>query len=205
MPNAAARAMKRGKGGRFTKKNQNPEPVAEPEDDSYTEDNAVSTATNTNDNPTEGNEEKTDMSDEWEYENAEGGDTLVAEAPVAGLPSFEIQDAPEDYTPTRPSAGRKREPSPFDDVVLQVKDKGWKRVPITEGGANGEHAKTIKRLLQKSQHFHGLGMELNITDEYVEFMIRDKQKRQAKAEGGNGQAALDENSNEDAGSDDRDE
>jgi hypothetical protein len=207
MPNAAARAMKRGKGGRFTKKNQDPEPLANDENDQYSEDNAVSTSDNADTALPEGNEEKNDMSDEWDYEQGEGG-VATAEAPEGtNLPSFTIEDAPEDYTPVRPSAGRKREPSPFDDVVLQVKDQGWKRVPITDGqGKDGDEARTIKRLLQKSQHFHGLGMELNPTDQYIEFKIRDKQKREKKASDA-GQTALDANAEEngDAPSDDRDE
>jgi hypothetical protein len=132
-----------------------------------------------------------------------------------------IEDAPEDYQPERASAGRKREPSPFDDILPQIKGQGWKRVKhdgdveLDERGKvvdEGPAVKEIKRQLQKAQHWHKLGMDLNVTAEHVEFKVRELQKREKKSgdavKVGAGQAALDENASADgveADTDDRDE
>lgn len=129
-----------------------------------------------------------------------------------------VEDAPEDYQPERASAGRKREPSPFDDVLLDFKGQGWKRVPhdgdveLDERGKvlhEGEVIKEIKRQLQKAQHWHKLGMDLNVTGQHVEFKVRELQKREKNSvKVGAGQTALDENASADGAgvdTDDRDE
>lgn len=109
-----------------------------------------------------------------------------------------IEAAPEDYKPDRSPAGRKRTPSQFEAVLPGLKDQGWQRIRHdgqvtmveTESGqlkadpesVKASNAHVIKRELQKAQHFLGLGMDLNITAEYVEFRVRDLQKREtAKA------------------------
>jgi hypothetical protein len=126
-----------------------------------------------------------------------------------------VEDAPEDYQPERASAGRKREPSPFDDVLLNFKGAGWKRVrhdgdvELDERGKvlrEGEVIKEIKRQLQKAQHWHKLGMDLNVTGEHVEFKVRELQKREkSTVKVGAGQAALDENASADGVGDDTDD
>jgi hypothetical protein len=93
-------------------------------------------------------------------------------------PSFDfvVEAAPEDYQPERANPGRKRAPSPFDDVLVSVKDRGWQRVPYqTE-----EQKDLIVKELHRAKQFHGLGMDLNETDTHVEFQTRELQKRKPR-------------------------
>lgn len=128
-------------------------------------------------------------------ENQENGNMTMATETRPDVPDFtgEIEDAPEGYKPNRSPAGRTRIPSQFDSVLPNLKGAGWKRIPhdgnvvVDENGkatadsVKGSNAHLIKRELQKAQHFHGLGMDLNITDSHVEFKVRDLQKRKARA------------------------
>jgi hypothetical protein len=204
MPNALRKSRAR-KGKTVTEENPIENDVANTDENTYSEDNADATPAPTND--TEETTVSTDYA--WDTDQEQHQET---DGPA--LPDFAslIEDAPEDYKPERASAGRKREPSPFDNVLPGLKDKGYKRVPIVvpDGGNADEVVKEIKRQLQKAQHYHGLGMDLNVTTEYVEFQIRDLQKREKKTagSGSNGQTALDENASADGveqDADDRDE
>lgn len=200
VPNAMGRIRK--------SRNRKPEPVvvevpvqdvevAPDEEMTYSDDNAPDTG------PIEPIEEPRTMST----------DTDTAQKPNFALL---IESAPEDYKPERAAAGRKREPSPFDEVLPGLKGQGFKRVPhggdVTLDASGkvvdkGDTVNEIVRQLQKAQHFHKLGMDLNITPEYVEFSVRDLQKREKKEASANGQTALDANAeqNGDSDSDDRDE
>jgi hypothetical protein len=110
--------------------------------------------------------------------------TEVAEQPRFEF-DFEIEPAPEGYEPDRPSAGRTRTPSFFDGPILEKKDQGWQRTPYT----NEDHKRAIIRELTKAKEYHGLGLELNITETHVEWKSRDRLKRQKRNKSGdNGQA-----------------
>lgn len=129
------------------------------------------------------------------------------EAPVRELP-FEvlITPAPEDYRPDRSPAGRRRIPSPFEEVLVGLKGMGWQNQPhdgnvtpynqeeIAEGGTpkyntgssiRDSNARVIHRELHKAVRWlntneggdHNLGLDINITATDVQFNIRDKQKR----------------------------
>jgi hypothetical protein len=111
-----------------------------------------------------------------------------------GVPDFTslIQAAPEDYKPDRSPAGRTRTPSQFEAVLPSLKDKPYQRIPHdgnveqeeTESGRikyvakAGTVAHVIKRELQKAQHHLGYGMDLHFTPEFVEFRVRDLQKKE---------------------------
>lgn len=207
MPNATGRSLT----GRRKGRKKVAEEVAETPETEYSSEQSTED-TNTTDTDKDG----TAMSD-WDEWNDNAGDeeqsggvtTLEPEHDTdADIPDFAsmVEDAPADYTPQRASAGRKREPSPFDAIVLAAKDQGWKRVPHQ---SNEETIKVIKRQLQKAQHYHDLGMDLNVTDSHVEFNVRAKQARTRKTEAGgeNGQVALDDAQVESEGFDpnDRDE
>lgn len=118
----------------------------------------------TNSNPTD--TETTDMS------TATATDTESVD--YAAL----IEDTPEGYKPERSPAGRKRSPSPFDEVLPRVINEGWKKVPHD---GTQEQVEDIKKNLQKSKQMHDLGMEMNVTDTHVEFKVRDKQKRKPRS------------------------
>lgn len=107
-------------------------------------------------------------------ENAqENDDMTTTEAPTF---NFSVEPAPEGYEPERKNPGRTRTPSPFDDILVEVKGKGWQRVPY-EGE---DHKKAIERELTKAKQFRGLGLDMNVTDTHVEFRSRDLQKRRAR-------------------------
>lgn len=224
MANAAARGLRRGRGRKAAEpetEEQFPldatmDSLASDTENGYDGDNTENT-TNTE---TEGN---TMSVDTFQEHQTDTGEEQAPETPTVDYAAM-IEDAPADYTPPRASAGRKREPSPFDDLLPKVKDQGYKRIPFD---GTDEAAKEIKRQLQKAQHFHGLGMDSAVTQvvgdgengvpvgetkHYVEFRVRDLQKREksaAKAGGEGGQSALDANAEangEDVSqSDDRDE
>jgi hypothetical protein len=108
-----------------------------------------------------------------------------------------IESAPDGYSPDRSPAGRTRIPSQFEGILPGLKDKGWQRirhdgrvkmmdtdtgrvVPDPES-VKLSNAHVITRELRKAQHHLKLGMDLHITEEYVEFKIREIQKRKARA------------------------
>lgn len=95
--------------------------------------------------------------------------------------TFEVLPAEEGYQPDRRSPGRKREPSFFDEVLPQVKDQGWQRVPFS----TDEEKQRILRELNRAKQYTGLGLEKNETETAVEFRVRDRQTRSR-----NGSAAL---------------
>lgn len=193
MPNATGRSLT-GRRGRRKKATE----VAETPETEYSSDESTEDTTT---DSTDKDDTKMSDWDEWSDNTSDEGDggnvaTLEAEPEPehdADIPDFAsmVEDAPADYTPQRASAGRKREPSPFDAIVLAAKDQGWKRVPHQ---GSEETIKVIKRQLQKAQHYHDLGMDLNVTDSHVEFNVRDKQARTRKTESGgeNGQVVLDD-------------
>jgi hypothetical protein len=82
---------------------------------------------------------------------AEDGITVTAVTEVAG---FEIEELGE-YNFTRQGAGRKREPSPFDDVIEKLVGKGTQRIHV----ADEEAGKVVIRDLQKATDFHKRGLE----------------------------------------------
>ena len=97
---------------------------------------------------------------------------------------FVVESAPEDYEPERSNPGRKRAPSPFDDTLVAVKDKGWQRVAF----ADEAQKDLIVKELHRAKQYRNLGMDLNETDTHVEFRTRDLQKRaprRKKDENGN--------------------
>lgn len=121
---------------------------------------------------------KTDnASDNVDSTNTQENDTVTStEEATAPTFDFHVEPAPADYEPERKNPGRTRTPSPFDDTLPEVKDKGWQRVPYT----SEEHKAAILRELTKAKQFRGLGMDQNITDTHVEFNVRDLQKRVKK-------------------------
>jgi hypothetical protein len=158
MPNAAGRSLKRGYG---------PQPVS-------LEDVLM-----------ENSEENPKLS------------TAVADRPPVQDFTGAIEAAPEGYSPDRSPAGRTRIPSQFEDVLPGLKDKGWQRIKHdgrvemieTDNGRlipdpatiKVSNAHVITRELRKAQHHLKLGMDLNVNAEYVEFKIRELQKRKARA------------------------
>lgn len=107
-------------------------------------------------------------------DTAQENDTMsTAEAPTF---NFSVEPAPEGYEPERKNPGRTRTPSPFDDILIEVKDKGWQRVPYS----GEDHKKAIERELTKAKQFRNLGLDMNVTDTHVEFRSRDLQKRKAR-------------------------
>ena len=121
---------------------------------------------------------------------------------VRELP-FEVQITPaeEGYKPDRSPAGRKRIPSPFEPVLPGLKGKGWQNQPhdgMVKADENGKfntttsvaesNAKAILRELSKAVKFLNseeggelnLGLDVNVTEELVQFNIRDKQNRKPR-------------------------
>lgn len=74
------------------------------------------------------------------------------------LDDLGIESLGEDYEFTRSGAGRKREPSPYDDVVEMLVGKGTqvKRV------ADEDEAKTVVKDLQKACEYRNRGLEKRI-------------------------------------------
>ena|SRR6476661_1530584 len=132
----------------------------------------------------------------------------VRELPFA----VEISDAPEGYRPDRSPAGRKRIPSPFEDVLPGLKGKGWKNQPHdgkveafdyaadgtpkfnTGSSVKESNARVILRELQKAVKFLNseeggdlnLGLDVNVTATDVQFNVRDKQNRKPRSAPGGG-------------------
>lgn len=110
-----------------------------------------------------------------------------------------IEDAPEGYKPRRSPAGRTRIPSQFEGMLPGLKGKSWQRIPhdgkvkmvktdtdrlIPDPESVKESsAHVIIRELRKAQQHLKLGMDLQITDEFVYFQIRDKQLRKPRGQG----------------------
>jgi hypothetical protein len=114
----------------------------------------------------------------------EDGPTVTAVTDVAG---FKIETLGDDYTFTRHGAGRKREPSPFDDVVDTLVGQGTQRIPVEDENAGNECVK----LLQKATDYRGRGLEKRVEEHdgawYVVFKINEakakRAPRKSKAEG----------------------
>lgn len=104
-----------------------------------------------------------------------------------------IEELPEDFKPSRPSAGRKRIPTQFDDLVEQWSGKGYKSIAFR----SDEEAEYISKMLRKATSYRELGMDLTVNkaNGHVEFQIRPKQERrknkgEAGGDGGNGEDAV---------------
>jgi hypothetical protein len=95
---------------------------------------------------------------------------------------FQVMPAPENYEPERTPPGRTRAPSPFDQTLVDLKDKGWQRVPFS----TKEEKELILKELHRAKAFNGLGLDLNENDEegFVEFKSRDLQKRRPRKKKG---------------------
>lgn len=223
MPNATGRGLR----SRRSKKSADVVVETPLEDVASEDENSYSDGEQNEDTPTNAEIQEEDTMSTYTDEYVETETDTDAVQVEASIPDFAsmIEDAPEDYSPPRASAGRKREPSPFDDLLPRVKGGGYKRIPFD---GTDDQAKEIKRQLQKAQHYHGFGMDSAVTEvvgdgengvpegetrHYVEFRVRDLQKREksaAKAGGNGGQTALDANAESngdlaDGDTDDRDE
>lgn len=121
-----------------------------------------------------------------------------------------ITPAPDDFKPDRSPAGRKRIPSPFEPILPGLKGKGWQNQPHdgqvspvedTEDGTTkfnttnsvkGSNAQAIIRELLKAVKFLNsedggslnLGIDFNVTQDLVQFNIRDKQSRKSRTPSG---------------------
>jgi hypothetical protein len=127
---------------------------------------------------------------------------------VRELPfTVEITPADPDFKPDRSPAGRKRTPSPFEAILPDLKGKGWQNQPHdgnvkpdengkynTGSSVKESNAKAILRELSKAQKFLNspeggelnLGLDVNVTEELVQFNIRDKQNRKPRSAPGGG-------------------
>lgn len=84
-----------------------------------------------------------------------------------------------DYEFTRTGAGRKREPSPFDDLVNEWAGQATRRIPV----ANQEEAQEAIKLLQKACEYRSRGLNKR-TEEmdgqlYVVFRIDTEKAKRA--------------------------
>lgn len=87
--------------------------------------------------------------------NSNSGAIKVSGTLTAG--EFEIQSL-DNYEFTRQGAGRKRIPSPFDDVVENLVGAGTQRVPV----ADEDEAQEVLKNLQKSAEYHKRGLEKRV-------------------------------------------
>lgn len=132
----------------------------------------------------------------------------TTEDTVRELPfTVEITPAEEGFKPDRSPAGRKRIPSPFEDVLPDLKGKGWQNQPhdgqvtVSENGkveipqgVKGSNAAIILRELSKGIKWlnsedggeYNLGLDVNVTDSLVQFNVRDKQNRKPRTAPGGG-------------------
>lgn len=146
-----------------------------------------------------------------------------AEDTVRELPfEVSISDAPDGYRPDRSPAGRKRIPSPFEDVLPDLKGKGWKNQPhdgkviladqnsgkvVLPDGVKESNARIILRELSKAVKFlnsedggeHNLGLDVNVTPTDVQFNIRSKQNRKPRSAPGGGDVSDGEQDDSDDG------
>lgn len=171
-----------------------------------TEELTVPTATKT----------KTDQTD------FEDDDVTVRELPF----TVNITPAEEGFKPDRSPAGRKRIPSPFEPILPELKGKGWQNQPhdgnvtLDEKGKyntgdsiKDSNARVIHRELQKAIKFLNseaggelnLGLDINITEELVQFNIRDKQKRTKSASDDDSVSSYDDDEDYDSDLDDEDD
>lgn len=90
---------------------------------------------------------------------------------------FQVEEL-GDYEFTRAGAGRKREPSPFDDLVNDWAGQGTRRIPV----ADEDEGKEVVKALQKACEYRSRGLDKRVEDMdgklYVVFRINpDKAKR----------------------------
>ena len=112
--------------------------------------------------------------------------TTATDTPAGLSFDFVVESAPPDYEPERKNPGRTRTPSPFDSFLIELKDKGWQRVPYQ----GDEMKQAVLRELAKAKQYHGLGLDLNVTDTHVEWKSRDLQKRKPRKKNADGSEAL---------------
>lgn len=101
---------------------------------------------------------------------------------------YTIETLGNDYEFTRAGAGRKREPSVFDNTVEDLVGKGTQRIPNLTSEAQ---ANDVVKQLQKACEFRNRGLEKrieNVDDEYVVvFRVNEEKAKRAprkpKAEG----------------------
>lgn len=88
---------------------------------------------------------------------------------------FTVEAAPEDYAPARSNPGRPRTPSPFDDVVAERLNAGYNFVSYSDE----DQKQVITRELHKAKAFHDVGLDIydNAAESRIEWRSRDKQKR----------------------------
>lgn len=106
----------------------------------------------------------------------EDGPIVTATQEVNG---FTIE-ALGDYQFTRPGAGRRREPSPFDDVVESLVGQGTQRIPVADEEAGTECVKQ----LQKATDFRERGLEKRIEQNeggewFVIFRVNEEKAKRA--------------------------
>lgn len=95
---------------------------------------------------------------------------------------FQVEEL-GDYEFTRAGAGRKREPSPFDDHVQEWAGQGTRRIAVADEDA----AKDVVKALQKACEYRGRGLEKR-TEEmdgqlYVVFRINMEKAKRAPRKG----------------------
>jgi hypothetical protein len=205
-----ANAVGRGLRKRRSKKIEEEAPevvedvVANPDEVAYSEDNTEAVPpTDTIDSSQETDmtstywDQDTDTEQEQAVDGGDGGSEQAEFDFDSADWASQVEVLPEDYKPSRPSAGRKRQPTPFDQLVLDVVGQGYRSIPFH----NDAEAQAIAKALRKATAFHSLGMDLTINSETgrVEFQTRAKQDRRRKSDAeGVDTASVDANSDPDA-------
>lgn len=91
---------------------------------------------------------------------------------------FQVEEL-GNYEFTRTGAGRKREPSPFDNHVQEWAGQGTRRIPVEDEDA----AKDVVKALQKACEYRARGLEKRVEDMdgqlYVVFRINNEKARRA--------------------------
>lgn len=190
MANAAGRALaKSRRRGKKAAEAEAPDPIDGQTEIPYTEHDADTATTDTEEDHPMSTD--TDTFQEYDAPEYQTPDEATDETDTDESDSFDDIDflsateaLPDDYKPSRPSAGRKRKPTQFDDLVVEVKGQGYRKTPF----ATKEQADYIAKQLNKAKTYRGLGMDLTINHETqcVEWQTRDLQdrKRKTDAEGG---------------------
>jgi hypothetical protein len=200
MANAVGRGLRKRRSKKIDEEvavEETGDAVANPDEVAYSEDNTEAVPpTDTIDSSQE-----TDMTSTYWDQDAATEQEQAVDGSDGGSEGFDfdawtsqVEVLPEDYKPSRPSAGRKRQPTPFDQLVLDVEGQGYRSIPFH----SPEEAQAIAKLLRKATAFHGLGMDLTVNEDTqrVEFQTRAKQDRRRKADVN--AAAVDADSDPDA-------
>lgn len=113
-----------------------------------------------------------------ETNNTQNGVTVTA---TLSAGDFVVEELGEDYQFTRQGAGRKRTPTPFDDLVNEWAGAGTKRIPVEDETQGNE----VIKLLAKACDYRSRGLDKRIEDmdgqKYVVFKINaEKAKRERK-------------------------